>query len=1356
MKTFFTQTIFLLFFILAASKNSLAHELNGQSCPDATISYTGSPYCSNAGTASVTISGTTGGSFTATGGLIIDSNTGDIDLGSNNPGTYTVTYTIAADQDCVEFSTTTDITITGAPSASFNYPNNPYCTNGGTASVSFSGTTGGNFSSDPLLSLNGSTGDVNLGASSTGSYTVTYTIAGSGGCDDYSTTATIEINTDPFATISYSNSTFCTNSGIASVNLSGTTGGKFSSTGLSIDINTGDIDCSGSSPGNYTVFYTVSNNCSTYTASTNVNIESAPSASISYDGSPYCSNGGTAYVTLNGNGGGNYSSSTGLVIDGISGMIDLTNSTAGTYSVNYYVSTGNCSTSASTSVTITAKPDASISYPSSSYCSNSGTVSVTLTGTGGGKFSADWGLAINPDNGDVNPGSSSEGSYTVKYYLAAANGCGDFSTSTNISIVTAPTASISYNGSPYCSNAGIATVTLVGSGGGEYSAGNGLIFNSSTGDINLASSTPGSYTVTYSVSSNGCSVSATTDITIDAAPSATISYGGSPYCLNTGTATVTLTGDPGGSFSADAGVVINSSTGDVNLNTSTPGNYTVTYTISTTNCGQFTATADLIINSGIWTGASNSDWTNPANWCGGVPTGTTDIIIPSGLTNYPIIDGTYSINNIKLASGATLTLNSDGNLTITGSYSNSGTIDNNGRIILNGTSTQSFPGISAIVAGMHDLEINNPSGVTFDNKFTITGTLAPTDGIITLTDIVTLHSDVNNTARVDVVGATAGFSYTGNGAFTVERYIPNSGRKYRLLSPTVTTASSINANWMEGGMNIVVGTNVDPLANYGVQITGTGGNSNGFDVTHSNAPSLFNATNDLAANITYSAVTNTNGTLDPFAGYFLFIRGDRSTDMTLANTNVPPNPVELASGSTTLRATGSLVTGTQSSFANDYVGNGALNLVTNPYASPIDWAQVQGSASGITEYYTLWDPNVGFRGGFVTVKTDGTVSDNTSAATTFIQAGQAFFVESDGIEATPTVYIKEDHKVTGNNNGIFKPQSAPQQKFAISLFYTEANGFRRVADGVTTVYDNSYSAAVTGEDAREIPNWDENIAIAREGKNLSIEGRPLFVAKDTIPVFMNHMKKMAYEFQFNGSDFADPSITATLIDNFTGIRTPLSVSGNTVVPFSVTSAGASFATDRFMVVFGSSSPLPITISKVRAFQKDPGIQVEWSMLTEQDMDRYEVEKSATGTNFGKMATQASSGNSNQLVNYSWFDANPFEGDNFYRIRAINKSGQMKYSEIVRVNIGKGSPMVNVYPNPINGNSFNLEIKNMAKGTYAVTLTNQLGQQVFLTTLIHSGGSATENISLKNNLQAGVYELQVSGGDFKMSRKVVKH
>src|SRR6185369_6809078 len=92
----------------------------------------------------------------------------------------------------------------------------------------------------------------------------------------------------------------------------------------------------------------------------------------------------------------------------------------------------------------------------------------------------------------------------------------------------------SYTGSPYCQNAANPSPTFSGGGvAGTFSSTAGLVFvSTSTGQIDLAASTTGTYTVTNTIAAaGGCAtVTATSSITINALPAATISYTGAPFC----------------------------------------------------------------------------------------------------------------------------------------------------------------------------------------------------------------------------------------------------------------------------------------------------------------------------------------------------------------------------------------------------------------------------------------------------------------------------------------------------------------------------------------------------------------------------------------------------------------------------------------------------------------------------------------------------------------------------------------------------------------------------------------------------------------------------------------------------------
>ncbi|MDN3664322.1 T9SS type A sorting domain-containing protein [Algibacter miyuki] len=74
-------------------------------------------------------------------------------------------------------------------------------------------------------------------------------------------------------------------------------------------------------------------------------------ASFSYDDSSYCENGSDTTPTITGEPGGTFTSTAGLNINGVTGTIDVSESTVGTYDV-VYTTTGNCSYSETVSVTI--------------------------------------------------------------------------------------------------------------------------------------------------------------------------------------------------------------------------------------------------------------------------------------------------------------------------------------------------------------------------------------------------------------------------------------------------------------------------------------------------------------------------------------------------------------------------------------------------------------------------------------------------------------------------------------------------------------------------------------------------------------------------------------------------------------------------------------------------------------------------------------------------------------------------------------------------------------------------------------------------------------------------------------------
>jgi hypothetical protein len=182
--------------------------------------------------------------------------------------------------------------------------------------------------------------------------------------------------------------------------------------------------------------------------------------------------------------------------------------------------------------------------------------------------------------------------------------------------------------------------------------------------------------------------------------------------------------------------------------------------------------------------------------------------------------------------------------------------------------------------------------------------------------------------------------------------------------------------------------------------------------------------------------------------------------------------------------------------------------------------------------------------------------------------------------------------------------------------------------------------------------------------------------------------------------------------------------------------------------------LPVTIISAKGYVKEKGVQIDWSTATESNADAYVVERSVNGREFGVVATVTAKGNSITQTDYSWFDATPIPGVNYYRIKAMDNDGQFKYTSILKVNTLNTKTELTIAPNPVKGGQLNLQLSSLTKGNYSLKLYNNVGQMVFNSQLSTEGGSISQSFSLPSAIRPGIYNLQVTGGDVKLNKRVV--
>jgi hypothetical protein len=135
--------------------------------------------------------------------------------------------------------------------------------------------------------------------------------------------------------------------------------------------------------------------------------------------------------------------------------------------------------------------------------------------------------------------------------------------------------------------------------------------------------------------------------------------------------------------------------------------------------------------------------------------------------------------------------------------------------------------------------------------------------------------------------------------------------------------------------------------------------------------------------------------------------------------------------------------------------------------------------------------------------------------------------------------------------------------------YQQNNNTTALADGVMAVYDNSYNTSVKdNDDVRKPNNFNENMAIVRNGTYMMMEARPLINDKDTLFLEMWNLKQQQYQLQLKAEKMQASGLRAVLEDTYLQTKTLVSLQGDVVpVNFTVTNDAASSALTRFRLVF---------------------------------------------------------------------------------------------------------------------------------------------------------------------------------------------
>ena len=178
-----------------------------------------------------------------------------------------------------------------------------------------------------------------------------------------------------------------------------------------------------------------------------------------------------------------------------------------------------------------------------------------------------------------------------------------------------------------------------------------------------------------------------------------------------------------------------------------------------------------------------------------------------------------------------------------------------------------------------------------------------------------------------------------------------------------------------------------------------------------------------------------------------------------------------------------------------------------------------------------------------------------------------------------------------------------------------------------------------------------------------------------------------------------------------------------------------------------NTPLFIGLRDISAANIGKRNRIDWSTLTEQKGDVFELQRSGDGDNFTTITGVNAKGEGST---YSYWDESPVNGNNHYRLKLMDAQGKYSYSKVVTALLGKADGLVlEAYPNPVS-EVLTLKVYGASGSNPAITISDVTGKMIKMVGL-------TDNYTQINmsGLADGVYLIKYTDSKYSEIIRVDK-
>jgi hypothetical protein len=185
-------------------------------------------------------------------------------------------------------------------------------------------------------------------------------------------------------------------------------------------------------------------------------------------------------------------------------------------------------------------------------------------------------------------------------------------------------------------------------------------------------------------------------------------------------------------------------------------------------------------------------------------------------------------------------------------------------------------------------------------------------------------------------------------------------------------------------------------------------------------------------------------------------------------------------------------------------------------------------------------------------------------------------------------------------------------------------------------------------------------------------------------------------------------------------------------------------------------PLPVELAGFTGRATPEGIALNWITATEENNDRFEVERSADGHHFEKVGIVKGNGNSNSRLDYNYLDKNATGGLNYYRLNQVDYDGTNAHSKIIKVSREGGTTGLGIQliPNPCEGQTCSVQLRGIDQNSSLTVEMRDLTGRLIFSKQLTSDQTAFELPKVDSG--AGIYILSVKNGKNSAFQKVIIH